>query len=80
MSKVKRASKRDSDISYTIDALSTWESLVAALSGMTEAQLEDALKIETSKPRDEQRGDVIKRIHSRLTRVRSQRELKEYLS
>jgi hypothetical protein len=57
--------------------MQTWESMMLELTRMSEAELEKALMYEL---KNEKRRSVIIRLHRRFTRIRKERELKEYLS
>ncbi len=61
-------------------SLETWGTLIEALPKMTEKELSNALEIEARRPLGERRLDIIKRLHRRVTRVRKERELQEYLT
>lgn len=56
--------------------LANWKTLSAALPHMEEKELEKALKQEVA---GEKRKDFIIRLHRKFTRIRKERELKEYL-
>lgn len=58
--------------------LKTWRDFMQAVPYMNEAELEEALKTEVLRPREERRMDIVGRLHSRLTRVRKLREAEEY--
>lgn len=61
------------------EVMETHRSLMARITKMTEGQLHQALKAEVRKPRAERRDDVIIRLHRKFTRIRKERELREYL-
>lgn len=62
------------------ESLETWRTMMDSITKMSEAELEAALNQEISKPKEEQRQDLIVRLHRRFTRIRKERELEEYLS
>jgi hypothetical protein len=70
-SRVKRPTK---------DAMETWRKLMAQITRMSEKELHEALRSEVSRPREDRRDDVIIRLHRKFTRIRKERELREYLA
>ena len=60
--------KKKVDMGY---ALRSWVTLNEVISDMTEAQLTRALQVERS---NKKRKNVIRRLHQRLTRARTNRE------
>ena len=77
MSKTKR--KRNGKLK-TKEAMETWRILMGQITRMSEKELQEALLSEVKKPRDERRDDVIIRLHRKFTRIRKERELREYLA
>lgn len=57
--------------------METWETMMLALTTMSETELEAALEYELS---HEKRRSVIMRLHRRFSRIRKERELREYLA
>lgn len=56
-----------------------WRALIEALPHMNEEELHESLKFEVKRPREDRRGDFIVRLYRRYTRLRAERELKEYM-
>lgn len=54
-----------------------WREMMQVLPEMNEAELEAALKKESA--REDKRKDMIRRLYGRLTSLRRDRELKEYM-
>lgn len=61
------------------EVLGTWRELMEALPTMNETELKAALDKELSKPNEEQRADIILRLHRRYSKLRQDRELHEML-
>lgn len=59
------------------EVLANWRELLEALPHMDESELKAALDKEVG---GERRGDFIKRLHRRYNKLRSERELEEYLT
>lgn len=57
--------------------LANWRELMEALPHMNEDELELALKKELD---GERRADFIRRLHRKFNKLRSERELEEYLT
>jgi hypothetical protein len=57
--------------------LANWRGMLEALPHMNEKELRAALDKEVG---GERRGDFIKRLHRRYNKLRSERELEEYLT
>jgi len=73
MSKIRERYRPD-------NVLASWRDVNEALPHMNEDELLAALKEEAGKLDAERRNDVILRLHRRYTKVRQERELREYLA
>ena len=58
-------------IKKNIDTLASWKKLNSKISSLTEKEIEELLQIERANKR---RAMIIKRLHQRLTKLRTTRE------
>lgn len=57
--------------------LNTWREVMQALPHMNEKELRAAINVEKEKPSEEQRKDILLRLHRRYCVVRQDREMEE---
>lgn len=74
---VKKSNIRERYLPETV--MSNWRELMEAIPNMNEDEVAAALSLEVKRPKGDRRGDFIIRLHRKLTKLRAERELAEYM-